>query len=133
MFMVKKDNVAGANPNVEIKFANQKAGEIIRANWKSLIPLACLIVIVLLRTVNIPGVSVDLGPTILKAVNFIKVGDTTVNLYEFLSGVSILSGFTNGIVLSLMLASAIAFLFPGVRNNAKSVFSESFSKIKGTN
>lgn len=132
MFMVKKDNVAGANPNVEIKFANQKAGEIIRANWKSLIPLACLIVIVLLRTVNIPGVSVDLGPTILKAVNFIKVGDTTVNLYEFLSGVSILSGFTNGIVLSLMLASAIAFLFPVVRNNAKSVFSESFSKVKGT-
>lgn len=132
MFLVRKNNVVGTNPDVKIKYVDQKAGDILRGNWKSLIPLACLIVIVLLRTVNIPGVSVDLGPTILKAVNFIKVGDTTVNLYEFLSGVSILSGFTNGIVLSLALASAIAFLFPVVRNDAKGVFRDSFSKVKTT-
>ncbi len=131
-FLVRKHNVAGANPDVKIKYADKKAGEILRSNWKSLIPLVCLIIIVLLRTVKIPGVSVDLGPTILKAVNFIKVGDTSVNLYEFLSGVSILSGFTNGIVLSLMLASAIAFLFPAVNCDAKGVFRDSFSKVKGT-
>lgn len=132
MFMVRKDNVAGANPDVKIKYADQKAGEILRGNWKSLIPLAFLIFIVLLRTVNIPGISVDLGPTILKAVNFIKVGDTSVNLYEFLSGVSILSGFTNGIVLSLALAAAVAFLFPVIRSDAKGVFRDSFSKVKTT-
>lgn len=132
MFLVRKNNVVGSNPNVKIKYADRKAGDILKSNWKSLIPLACLILIVLLRTVNIPGISVDLGPTILKAVKFITVGDVTVNLYEFLSGVSILSGFTNGIVLSLILASAIAFLFPVVHNDAKGVFKDSFSKVKAT-
>ena len=62
MFLVKKENVPGANPSVEIKFMDKRAGEILRENWKSLIPLIFLIVIVLLRTVKIPYISVDLGP-----------------------------------------------------------------------
>ena len=42
-FLVHKDNVPGANPEVQIRFADQSASSILRANWKSLIPLLFLI------------------------------------------------------------------------------------------
>ena len=37
-----------------LKFTDQTAGQILRHNWKSLIPLMFLIAVVLLRTVPIP-------------------------------------------------------------------------------
>lgn len=132
-FLIKKDNVPGANGEVQIKFADQTAGRILHENWKSLIPLAFLIVVVLLRTVELPYISVDLGPAILENINFLTFGEGgSMSLYDWLSGVSILNGLTNGIVLSIICAIGVAFLFPVVNKNAASIFRESFMKVKMT-
>lgn len=132
-FLVHKDNVPGANPEVQIRFADQSASSILRANWKSLIPLLFLIVVVLLRTVEIPYLSVDLGPSILQSIRFLTLEDGTVlSLYELLSGMSIVNGLTNGIVLSILCAIAVAFFFPVINKNAANICKESFSKVKMT-
>ncbi|MGE4277354.1 MAG: TRAP transporter large permease subunit [Lawsonibacter sp.] len=130
IFLVKKENVPGANTEIKIKHVNRTAGEILRENWKSLIPLMFLILIVLLRTVKIPYISCDLGPTILKSIKFLKLGDDNVmSLYDFLSGVTILGGLTNGIVLSIICAIGVAFFFPAIRNHGGEVFREGFEKV----
>lgn len=132
-FLVHKDNVPGANPEVQIRFADQTASSILRANWKSLIPLLFLIVVVLLRTVEIPYLSVDLGPSILQSIRFLTLEDGTVlSLYDLLSGMSIVNGLTNGIVLSILCAIAAAFFFPVINKNAANICKESFSKVKMT-
>lgn len=132
-FLVHKDNVPGANPEVQIRFADQTASSILRANWKSLIPLLFLIVVVLLRTVEIPYLSVDLGPSILQSIRFLTLEDGTVlSLYDLLSGMSIVNGLTNGIVLSILCAIAVAFFFPVINKNAANICKESFSKVKMT-
>jgi len=117
---------------VEIRYFDRKAGEIFKENWKSLIPLCFLIIVVLLRTVKIPYISCDLGPAILKSIKFLTVGEETITLYDFLAGASILTGLTNGIVLSILCAIGVAFLFPQINRNAGSVLSESFSKVRVT-
>lgn len=134
VFLVTKNNYPGANKEVEIKFSDQKAGKILRKNWKSLIPMCVLILIVLLRTVDIPAISVDLGPSILKQVKFITLpeGDTVINLYDWLSNVTILSGVTNGVVLSIICAFVFSFVFPAVRSNGGQIVREGLSKVKGT-
>lgn len=132
-FLVHKDNVPGANPEVQIRFADQSASSILRANWKSLIPLLFLIVVVLLRTVEISYLSVDLGPSILQSIRFLTLEDGTVlSLYDLLSGMSIVNGLTNGIVLSILCAIAVAFFFPVINKNAANICKESFSKVKMT-
>lgn len=131
--LINKEDVPGANSAVKIKFINQSAGEILKSNWKSLIPMCFLIIVVLLKTLHIPYISVDLGPTILKSIKFIKLADDKVlSLYDFMSGVSILGGLTNGIVLSIICAIGVAFLFPTVHQNANFIFKESFNKVKKT-
>lgn len=132
LFLVKKDNVAGANDMVKIKHMDKTAGEILRQNWKSLIPVSFLILVVLLRTVNIPGLSVDLGPTILKSIKFITVGEEVISLYDWLAGITILGGLTNGIVLSIFCAIAVTFFFKEVRQNAGLIFKEGMSKVSTT-
>lgn len=132
LFLVKKENVAGANGMVQIKHMDKAAGEILKQNWKSLIPVCFLILVVLLRTVNIPGLSVDLGPTILKSITFLTVGGEVVSLYDWLAGITILNGLTNGIVLSIFCAIAITFFFKEVRQNAGVIFKEGLSKVSTT-
>lgn len=132
-FLVHKDNVPGANPEMQIRFADQTASSILRANWKSLIPLLFLIAVVLLRTVEIPYLSVDLGPAILQNIRFLTFEDgVVVSLYDFLAGMSVVNGLTNGIVLSILCAIAVAFFFPVINKNAASICKESFSKVKMT-
>ena len=132
-FLVKKENVPGANRDVEIKFINRTASEILRENWKSLLPLLFLIVIVLLRTVDIPYLSVDIGPAILQNLNFITLPDgTMISLYEWLQNISILNGLTNGIVLAIICAIIVSFAFPAIHKNAKVIIHESLDKVKLT-
>ncbi len=133
LVLVKKENRPGANKAVAIKFSGQKAGDILKENWKSLIPMMALIVIVLLRTIDIPYISVDLGPAILDSIVVSKpeTGDP-LTLYGWMSGVTVLNGLTNGIVLSIICAIGIAFFFPVVKHNAKDIFTQSFGKVKNT-
>ncbi len=133
VFLVKKENVPGSNKLVEIKYSGQSAGQILRKNWKSLIPMFVLVVIVLLRTLDIPYVSVDLGPTILDNITVLKdANGEALSLYGWMSNVTILSGFTNGIVLSIICAIAVAFFFPVVKHNGKDIIAQGMSKVKNT-
>ena len=132
-FLVKKENVPGKNTAVEIKYTDRKASEILKSNWKSLIPLFFLIIVVILRTVDIPYLSIDLGPTILQNINILTIGEESLSLYDWLSNVTILSGLTNGIVLSIICAIVVAFLcFKSLRQDIGGVFTQSFSKVKTT-
>lgn len=134
VFLVKKDNVPGANKEVQVKFTDQTASQILRNNWKSLIPMCVLILIVLLRTVKIPFISVDLGPFILQNIKFLSLdsGDTVISLYDWLSNVTILKGVTNGIVLAIICAFAFSFIFPEVRANGSQIVRDGLSKVSGT-
>ncbi len=132
-FLMNKSNVPGANPEVEIKYIGQSAGSIIKSNWKSLIPLMSLVLIVLLRTIDIPYIGVDLGPTILSQINVITLDSgEVINLYTWLSNVTILSGLTNGVVLSMICATIVAMFFPVVNQNMGDIVVCSFSKVKTT-
>lgn len=132
LFLIKKENVPGANGEVQIRFIDQTAGQILKSNWKSLIPLCFLIIVVLLRTVEIPYLSIDLGPAILQNLRFLQLEGQTVTLYDWLSGMSILNGLTNGIVLSIICAIAVSFAFPVINRNAGSIMREGFSKVRMT-
>ena len=129
LILVRPENKPGANPEIKVKFSNETAGDIIRRNWKSLIPLCFLIVIIFFRTLSI----IDVGPTILKNIKFLKLADDNVmSLYDFMAGVSILGGFTNGIVLSIFCAIAFSFIFPKVRENGGKIFSQSLKNVERT-
>lgn len=131
-FLIHKDNVPGANDTVVLKFTDQTAGQILRHNWKSLIPLMFLIAVVLLRTVPIPYLSFDLGPTLLKNLSYTSADGVTTSLYDLLAGTTVLNGLTNGIVLSILCAIGVSFFFPAVNKNAGNIIRESFSKVKMT-
>ena len=102
IFLVRKDNVPGANLDAEIKLVNKTASQILRENWKSLIPVMFLIVVVACRSFSFIGI--DLGPLVLQNIKFaVKDDATTVttNLYNLLSSTTILKGCTNGVVTSI--------------------------------
>ncbi len=133
LVLVKKENVPGVNPEVEIRLSGQSASQILKSNWKSLIPLIVLLIIVLLRTVNIPFISCDIGPAILKAINLITLDEgKVITLYDFLANATILTGLTNGIVLSIFCAIAVGFFFPVIRRNAGDVVRTGMKKVSVT-
>ena len=53
-------------------------------------------------------------------------------MYELLSGISIVSGLTNGIVLSIICAIAFSFLFRKVRANSGQIFRQSLTNVQRT-
>lgn len=114
IFLVKKENVPGANPDVEIKLANETAGQILRENWKSLIPVTFLIIVVACRSFSFIGI--DLGPLVLQNIRF-SHGDTPVTLYSLLGGATILKGTVNGVVISIACAIIFSLVFKPVREN----------------
>jgi hypothetical protein len=90
-----------------------------KENWRSLMPMSFLIVVILLRT--LPFIKFDLGPTVLKAISF-KVGEASTTLYDLIASTTILKGFSNGIVLSITCALIFAFIgFKEIRSNAGAV------------
>ncbi len=132
-FLVKKDNLPGSNKAVDVPVSTKTASEIFKEGWKSLIPVAILIIIILLRTLPIPYISVDLGVEILKSINFIKIGeDQVISLYDFISNISILKGLSNGIVLSILCAILASFSFKTVSMNAGDILETAFAKVKTT-
>lgn len=126
VFMIHKDNKPGANPNYEIKIHGQSAGSILKANWKSLIPVTALVIIVLMRTV--PAISIDLGPILLNTIS-LSVGDQTTTLYDLLKSTTILGGLTNGTVLCIVLGILVAYFFPAVRKNSGKIWSTGMHNV----
>ncbi len=117
IFLVRKENIPGANPDIVIKNDGKTAGQILKEGWKSLIPIAFLILVIICRSFSFIGV--DLGPLVLKSI---KVPGEGNNLYSVLSGTTILSGFTNGVVISIVCAILFSLLFKEVRTNFGKIF-----------
>ncbi len=113
-FLVKKDNRPGVNPEVEIRLSDRSAGEILRENWKTLLPVAFLILVVICRSFSFIGI--DLGPLILSNICF-SVGGESTNLYDLFASTTILTGITNGVVMSILCAIIFSLVFKKVRSN----------------
>ncbi|MBO4288712.1 MAG: TRAP transporter large permease subunit [Lachnospiraceae bacterium] len=113
------------------RYDGMKAGQILKSNWKALIPLIVLIIIVLLRTVKIGGSTFDLGPTILKNIKF-GSGEDAPTLYSWLASTTILTGLTNGIVLSLLIVTVLACCFKRIRGDVGGVIKSGLGKVKTT-
>ena len=132
-FFIKKDmKIIDKDDKGNEILPTEKASSILKNNFKSLVPLLCLLVIVVFRTINNEAIKFDLGPEILKAINFINIGEDSINLYDWLSNVTILKGITNGIVLSLIIVTAISFCFKEVRSDIKGTITNGVSKVKVT-
>jgi len=127
LILVKKDNKIGSNPDIHIEPSTKTAGQIMKENWRSLMPMSFLIVVILLRT--LPFIKFDLGPTVLKAISF-KVGESSTTLYDFIASTTILKGFSNGIVLSITCALIFAFVgFKEIRSNAGAVLTTGIKNV----
>ena len=133
-FFVKKGmKIVEYDENGQEIAESKKASQILKENWKSLIPLFILILIVIFRTVNVEAVKFDLGPELLGKINFITLNeDTSIDLYTWLSQVTILKGLSNGIVLSLVIVTLISFCFAEVRKDIKGTITSGVSKVKVT-
>ena len=130
----------------------ETAGEILKKNWKSLIPLSVLVLVVFFRSINLPAIKFDLPTEILKHINLFTIDqptadallsttgmatgegftNVTISLYDWISNVSILKGLSNGIVLSIIFAMCVAFCFPQVKNNARDVIACGLCKVRYT-
>lgn len=111
----------------------EKAGEILKKNWTSLIPLGILVVVVILRTVTNENIHFDLMPELLSRINFLTIDEqTSISLYDWLSQVSVLRGLANGIVLSIIFVTGISFCFKRVRTHGKETLVSGLEKVKVT-
>ena len=133
-FFVKKDmKIVDYDEHGNEITSGQTAGQILRANWKSLIPLFILVLIVIFRTINVESVKFDLGPSLLSKINFITLNDeVSIDFYTWLSQVTILKGMANGIVLSLIIVTLISFCFGKIRKDIKGTISSGIGKVKVT-
>jgi TRAP-type C4-dicarboxylate transport system permease large subunit len=86
---------------------------ILRRDWKVLTPLFVLFVLVILRT----GFQIDVATLAFGGV------------LKFLGGIKIVKGLSNLIVVNIIMAAFIAFLFPAVHKNAGSVFKTAFKNV----
>ena len=102
----------------------EKARTILRREWKNLIPLMVLILLVAIN--SIPAISFDVTGELLKAI---PVGGS--NLYEAIASIPVIGQLTNNIVLALVVASIVAIAIePKLRENLGGDMARSFSTIK---
>ena len=91
----------------------QTPGQIIAEGWKGLLPLFLIVILIFLNSVfGINVIATLLGP-----------------VYTFLAGVPVVSGLTNSIVLVLIVASLVTFLFKDVRDSAKEICVEALKGV----
>ena len=81
----------------------EKAVSIFAKNWKKLIPLFVLIVLILLK--SIPSIAFDLPQWLLSRI---PIGDQ--NLFSVISGITIIGKITNNIVMSILIAIITCFI-----------------------
>jgi len=106
--------------------SDRTASQILLANLPTLIPLCALIVVVFLRTVNTSW-KFDLMPWLLGQI---KIGDGS--LYSIMQRTLVIKGLSNGIVLCVIFALLVSFLFPKVHKNAAKVIKNGLNNVKYT-
>jgi TRAP-type C4-dicarboxylate transport system permease large subunit len=89
------------------------AGTILRREWKTLIPLLVLLVLVVLRT----GFKIDVAT--------LGIG----GVLTALNGIKILKGMANLIVVNIIMATIVAFFFQTVRKNASSLLKTAIKNV----
>lgn len=112
--------------------SREAAMQILKKNWKSLIPLGILVVVILFRTITNEKIHFDLVPDLLSQINFITIDDTSISFYEWLNTLTVFKGLANGIVLSIILVTVISFCFKKVRVNARETLNNGLAKVKTT-
>ena len=86
---------------------------IVKKGFAGLLPLILVIVLIILNSIfNLNIMKMLLGP-----------------VYTFLSQIPVVKGLTNSIVMILIAASLITFIFKNVRNNAKDILSSGFKNV----
>lgn len=88
------------------------AGQIFKERWKTLIPLFVLIFCILCRSFPKDVANLDF---ISGALNAIKIGDK--GLLQWLGGITIIKMFSNTILICIILATIVSYLFKKVRQN----------------
>ena len=116
------------SPDAAASHQGQTAGQILKNNWITLVPLMVLVVVIFFRTIGVPQIQFDFVPDIL---GYIKVSEN-LSILDVLKNITILNGVTNGIVLSILFVTIIAFLFPKVRCDWKDTLSTSVKNVKVT-
>lgn len=102
----------------------EKASAILKREWKNLIPLMVLIVLVALN--SIPAISFDVTGEILKAI---PAGDSS--LYAVIASIPVIGQLTNNIVLALAVAIIVAVaITPALRKNFVKDMSVSMRAIR---
>ena len=91
----------------------EKALQIVKAGWKSLVPFALLLIIVLLQSVGI------------NIISFLNVITAPI------SDIPIIKGITNKVVLAIILCIIVSFLYAPVRKNADKILMGGFKKVSG--
>ncbi|MDR1933092.1 MAG: hypothetical protein LBQ57_09775 [Spirochaetales bacterium] len=89
------------------------AGAILGKQWKSLLPLLALLILVVLRT----GFKIDLAT--------MAIGGAL----KTLGGIKILKGAANLIVVNIIMATIVAFFFPVVYKQAPRIFATAIKNV----
>lgn len=97
---------------------NQSVFQILKENWKTLIPLFVLIAIVIANTLFDYNIFTEIA--------------IFVYILEPLIGIPILQGLTNQIVAAIIIALLVGFLFPSVRKQTKGVIKNGLGKVNQT-
>lgn len=109
----------------------KKASQILRENWTTLIPLFALILMVFFRTINGP-LKFDLMVELLKSIPGPGDAGGEGGFYGLLTTIPILKGIANGIVLCIIFAILVCFLFPKVHRNAGRVLKNGTKNVSKT-
>lgn len=118
-FYIKKDMALPDDLIIE-----KSAGKIFRERWVSLIPLFVLIFCIICR--SIPGGQADFISGVLNT--FQVQGQPFL---KWLGGVPILKMFSNTIIISIILATIVAFCFKGMRGKGARCLKIGLKNIKG--
>lgn len=103
-FVKKGTRIVDYDENGQI-LPQEKAGDILKKNWTTLVPFLVLMVIILLRTFKI----VDIVPNM---INLIKINGE--GILKVLKDITFIKGFSNATVDILIVVTIISYFFPKV-------------------
>lgn len=89
--------------------------KVLREIWPKLIPMMVLLGLVILNSgFGIDLITMAIGPVL-----------------DFLNGIPIIKGVARTLVISLLIAAAVSFLYKPVRENSKEIFTKAFKSVSG--
>lgn len=127
IFFVDKNAVLLTTDDRGNEIEKEKASQILKENWTSLIPLFILILIVIFRTIEVPALKIDIIPLVLNQI--IVQGKP---LLDYMGSLTIVKGLSNVIVLAIIVVTIISFCFPKVHKDAKGTIVAGLVNVKSS-